>query len=154
MEIIYQSSPDKKPARFRFDSVYYQMCEEARDLSPEGLAFLYTLRDLDILTVTSGCLYMKTCMLKYLEDAEFINRRAMDIYADIAMIREKSVTEVQNGIKTAMNRMWQGYNFYILKENYGFDESLNFKDEPKTIELIRVFCEMAKKHYERFSAGR
>ena len=139
--------------RFRCVKPNYRMSDTARDISPEGLAFLYTLGDLDMMYATPGSDCLKICMLKYFEDREFLNRKSTEIFADVAKELDKPVKTVSDGIKSATDRMWQGYNFLRLSEKYGIDKSLDFKEKPKTVELMRVFCELAWKNYLPFGHG-
>ena len=148
------STPNDKPLRFISVKPNYRMSDYSRDISPEGLAFLYTLADLDMMYATPGSDCLKTCMLLYFEDGQCINRKATEIFADVAIELGKPVKVVSDGIESAMDRMWQGYKFFKLSEKYGIDQSLDFKEKPKTVELIRVFCEFAWKNYQSFENGK
>ena len=136
--------------RFISVSPNYRMNDASRDISSAGLAFLYTLSDLDMMHTTFGSDCLKICMLKYFNDREFVNRKSVEIFADVANELGAPVKDVGDAIKSATDRMWQGYNFCRLSEKYGLDESLDFKEKPKTVELIRVFCELALKNYLPF----
>lgn len=136
--------------RFISVSPNYRMNKASRDISPEGLAFLYTLSDLDMMYTTFGSDCLKICMLKYFKDRSFVERKSVEIFADVAKELGAPVKDVGDGIKSATDRMWQGYNFCRLSEKYALDDRLDFKEKPKTVELIRVFCGLALKNYLPF----
>ena len=144
------SSSNDNTLRFRCVKPNYRMNEASRDISPEGLAFLYTLSDLDMMYTTPGSDFLKICMLRYFQDREFVNRKSVEIFADVAKEICEPVKTVSDGIKSAADKIWQGYNFHRFSSKYGIDKSLDFKEKPKTVELIRVFCELALKNYLPF----
>lgn len=140
----------EKPLRFVQTVPVYRMSDEARDTSPEGLAYLYALTDLQIFSPTSGCSYLKTCMLEYFKNREYIDRSFADICASIAEIRGIPYKDVCDGIRIASKRIEMGFDYWRLSSKYGLDPKWDNIKHLRAVDAIHLFCEMAWRNYKQF----
>lgn len=137
-----------------YSTTNYHLDEKFRNLEPENLAFLYTLRDLGIMHVSKNFIFLRECMIEYFSNHAFVERMAIDICRDIAKKTRTLFDDVRDNIEYTVGKVWRGYDYHRLRRRYGLGSENDFEDSPKTARLIKLFCELAYVNYRPFMYGR
>lgn len=145
---------DSGTVSISYQRIFYHLDDSFRNVESDNLAFLYTLRDLDITRVTERFLPLRKCMTEYFLNSAFVKRAFMDICRDIAEKMRMPFSEVRSDIEYTLDRVWEGYDYHRLKAKYDISSENDLADMPNSLRLLHLFCELAYANYKQLVFGR